>query len=485
MPTPILDTAVAWWHADRYDPDVDTQWLDQSGNGHHAQLGSTSGADTNDPTFLPYDGTQYYYFDSYLGTGYGTATSTNASANGVIGHVDVRAKIWMEDWTPSNVGVICNKSGDGTGQIYWRINTDGKLYYSTIISATGRNATSTAAVTPPANRTDPIWLRVTTDGTHIKFWQSDDGAEWTQIGASVAFTYQSNTGSNALNLGNLTSGSTQVLQGAMHKFYLDVGGTVYWDIDFENETKVLPSLANFTDDSAYGNTVSFTKSGWGEGVVVNRDLWKLQGDDFFEVADHDDLDSNDVDISVYLIFRKLTNQLTGMLPLSKGAAADNQPGYYVWISNSETPEVGAATAAGRDTDTTSNILDSAEHGIGFVFDAAVGNTLEAFKDGVGSGSPATSVSRDMRNAEPLRLGVSSHASPAFYFTGIFVGAAIFRSALSDADMLALDAELKSDLTPVTAGGNVDLVHALEQGVLSVGALGQDAMLAGSQVRRWR
>lgn len=29
-----------------------------SGNGHDAQLGSLGGADTNDPVFLDYDGTQ-------------------------------------------------------------------------------------------------------------------------------------------------------------------------------------------------------------------------------------------------------------------------------------------------------------------------------------------------------------------------------------------------------------------------------------------
>lgn len=37
-------------------------WLDESGNGHDAQFGSTSGADANDPLFKDFTGTQYIWF---------------------------------------------------------------------------------------------------------------------------------------------------------------------------------------------------------------------------------------------------------------------------------------------------------------------------------------------------------------------------------------------------------------------------------------
>ena len=45
----VIDSAELLLQAKNYSGSG--AWQDESGNGHHAQLGSTSGADTNDPQF--------------------------------------------------------------------------------------------------------------------------------------------------------------------------------------------------------------------------------------------------------------------------------------------------------------------------------------------------------------------------------------------------------------------------------------------------
>ena len=42
-------------------------WADRSGNGHHAQLGSAAGADTNDPVPLRYEGSKYLWLPGSAG----------------------------------------------------------------------------------------------------------------------------------------------------------------------------------------------------------------------------------------------------------------------------------------------------------------------------------------------------------------------------------------------------------------------------------
>lgn len=61
----ILDRAELLLRAENYSGSGD--WLDESGNGHDAQFGSTSGADTNDPLYKAHAGTDYAYLPGTSG----------------------------------------------------------------------------------------------------------------------------------------------------------------------------------------------------------------------------------------------------------------------------------------------------------------------------------------------------------------------------------------------------------------------------------
>jgi hypothetical protein len=49
-PAIVSDGLIAEW---RFDQGAGQTLVDASGNGHHGQLGSTAGADVNDPTWGP------------------------------------------------------------------------------------------------------------------------------------------------------------------------------------------------------------------------------------------------------------------------------------------------------------------------------------------------------------------------------------------------------------------------------------------------
>jgi len=71
-----------------------------------------------------------------------------------------------------------------------------------------------------------------------------------------------------------------------------------------------------------------------------------------------------------------------------------------------------------------------------------GDTLEAFSDGVGTGSPvADTTTVDPSNASALWIGRSDYSGT--YLAGDLYAVAIWRSALSDADIVTAGAELQS------------------------------------------
>ena len=75
-PPSILDRAVMHFHAHKYSGSG--SWRDLSGGGHHAQFGSTAGADTNDPLYLRHEGAVNYLYVPAVDANYGTVPDSAA-----------------------------------------------------------------------------------------------------------------------------------------------------------------------------------------------------------------------------------------------------------------------------------------------------------------------------------------------------------------------------------------------------------------------
>jgi len=200
----------------------------------------------------------------------------------VTGDLDLRARISLDNWSSGGSQTIVSKRTSignqrsyrmvvsGTGGIFLEVSADGTA--TTVISST--TITSFAAGTTK-------WIRATFDsdngagGNTTKFFTSDDGVTWTQLGADVVnsgvFTIYSGTA--AVELGSCNGGLTDRATGKIFRGQIRNGidGTIVLDADASVIT--LPSQTTFVDRSSNAYTVTINKSGVGTFVSTGNYLY--------------------------------------------------------------------------------------------------------------------------------------------------------------------------------------------------------------------
>lgn len=333
----ILDRAIAYWRASEYSGAG--AWLDESGNGHDAQFGSTAGADSNDPLFLPYASVQYAYFPGSSGNHVSVAGLANTT-------VYDYTVTYLDDTT--DVG---SESSDGSGNLVL------------------------------------------------------GGAQANFVGKSVK--------------------DVSVVP--------DGGGAEVAGADFTSQP--VEPFATFVGREGLTWTCARTAAGK-KLAIVDRAMFLLGTDDYFEIADHADLDfAAGEDFTIMLVFRTYAPTETSLILSKRSLSAP--PGYDLQLfggnvfltvrdaANAQ-PSVGApaagelARAAGR-RDTTAGEVD-------------------ALLDGV-AGASIADPTTDLTNAVPLRIGRSAGAGSPSYANMEVVAAAIVREALTDAEIVELGTAL--------------------------------------------
>ena len=95
----LLKQAV-WWidsaHSSADQQEVEN--LGWGGSALNAQLGSSSGADSNDPKYLDWDGENYVYLPGVSGN---YLSVPDEAALDITGDIDIRVQVAMDDWTPA------------------------------------------------------------------------------------------------------------------------------------------------------------------------------------------------------------------------------------------------------------------------------------------------------------------------------------------------------------------------------------------------
>jgi lysophospholipase L1-like esterase len=157
------------------------------------------------------------------------ATPHNASF-AITGDIDLRAKVALDDWTPSTAAYLINRLGSAGSRGYvLYIDSAGKI--ALYFSPNGTDLVlkvSTVAV--PANDGEAIWVRATLDvdngagGYDIKFYTSTNypngaGGTWTQLGTTVttAGTTSINANNVILELGGRSSGTSNFWGGKLYE----------------------------------------------------------------------------------------------------------------------------------------------------------------------------------------------------------------------------------------------------------------------------
>jgi hypothetical protein len=205
------------------------------------------------------------YLDGSTGMVSGTvnefATTPDSAALSITGDIDIR---WFGAWTNwSAPGQMVSKWGVNTQHSFLLIGDGQRLrFYWSTNGTTDNNFRETTTDHNIPNGTAK-WVRVTLDVDNgstqheVKFFLSDDGTNWTQLGSTVttAGTTSIWDGNRPLELkGNLVK-RAQVLNG--------IDGTVQFDANFATQTA---NLLAFTESSTNAATVTITTTRYTYGL---------------------------------------------------------------------------------------------------------------------------------------------------------------------------------------------------------------------------
>lgn len=196
------------------------------------------------------------------------ASAPDSAALSITGDIDIKVKVTMADWTPSNFPCLVGKWATASGKSYRLIIlTGGDLRLTTSTNGTDEVSGDSSVTTGFADGSTK-WIRATLDVNNgssqrvYKFYTSDNGTTWTQLGTTVtsAGTTSIFDSTSILEIGSQLTGSQALVNGTIHRTIIqsafdtaDNTTSVVFDANFETQTA--DALA-FTESSTNAATVT-------------------------------------------------------------------------------------------------------------------------------------------------------------------------------------------------------------------------------------
>lgn len=181
----------------------------------------------NQPLYLPFSGRRYAYLPGVTGNYFSTPDSAAVS---ITGDIEIHAYVALNDWTvTSGIFVSHDDTAGGNRGFSFNMGAGGCLrflYWPD--GTTTRSFLSTVA--PGFSAGYWVWLRVTRSASTggIKFYTSDDGVSWVQLGSTVASTVEGMFDSTAaLAIGASGNGAvgSAISKIQRLRIYSTIGGT--------------------------------------------------------------------------------------------------------------------------------------------------------------------------------------------------------------------------------------------------------------------
>ena len=183
------------------------------------------------------------------------------------GDMELIVKASATDWTPSGGKVLVLSGNNGayaTMNWYLYYNATGTITFARPPGGTARLFTSSVATGIADGATK--WIKVTYDqdngagNAECKFYLSDDGSSWTQLGTTQTYasTLAGNSNTQGVTIGQSYSGAFGHA-GTIHRVIAKDGidGTTFLDADFESAN---PNVSQFTESSSNALTVKVISS---------------------------------------------------------------------------------------------------------------------------------------------------------------------------------------------------------------------------------
>ncbi len=430
---PVLRRAVAAWLDRVYDAGLDAL-VDLSGHGLNAQLGSSVGADTNDPLRLVWSGENYAYFPGTTGNHMSMAS---AAAIKIIDDIDIKTCWTLDNWNTGSRQTFGSKwdASLNKREYQMRIETDGKLVFQS--TTDGTNATFitwTSSVVTGIAAGARRHIRFTrTKSTGVgRFYLSDDGVTWTQLGADVAgSTAAFFTSDRNLTVGVLTTSDPAI--GRLHYF------TISGSIDGAAAASVVATglaepYASYTDPQ--GNVWTLNRSTSGKKLdVCDAPLLQAATDDFCETQDSGLLNAAS-GFTVAGLIRRYGTPGSSQTLIAKKTNLTTTAGWSLHVDTSKQLVARLGDGSANVSANTGAISDGV---LSFVALVIRNGMLYAHLNGVTSDGTAITIGSSA-NTEVLRMFRLSGAGTNYADADAF-GWAVFRAALDDAALARLRVEM--------------------------------------------
>ncbi len=432
----ILDSAQVLLQAKNYSGSGD--WLDEN-NSHDAQFG-TGTPGTNDPLFISRGAFDHCFFPGATTNYTSVPDISNLDGTGTLEYI---AKIKLDDWTPSSDQIIISKWSGSDGWLFYLKAASNDL---NLIWNEGSTRIAEATSLPTVSDGDWLWVRAvaTEDGADrdVFFYTSTDtttdpdAVTWTQLGNEAVITSGAGnlTANTVAVFVGAESASAKTMAGSVAVARVNFNGTTQLDINYADATE---PFATFTERSGNAATVTITRGSSGRvTTIVDQDMFLLTTDDYFEIADNANLDiAANEDLVTMVVFRTNTVAAGSDILLAKKDSGVNDAGYTV-VRAAATSKGIIADGTNEDDDTKGTIAIHTLHTAAVVRNTTNDN-IEAFLDGIGSGSATTdSTTSTLANALPLRIGATS-GTAGLFFEGQIIAVAQWPpdTVLTDAEVL--------------------------------------------------
>jgi len=236
--------------------------------------------------------------------------------------------------------------------------------------------------------------------------------------------------------GNLVLGNTQSNFDAKSVKFIDVvpdgGGATVAYLDLTGLTEAEVVAGEFVEDE--GATVTLNGDGW---AYVDRPMFHLTTDDYFEVPDHADLDIDiNGDYTLIVVARAVSPPASDQILASKVSNFPTGYGYSLYIDNPSS-RVRASLATAADGFGVDSTVATYANRTTFVASATYDGSeddLLALIDGDDAGESPTSnaLTESPANAGKFVIGATNIGGGSLYaFDGQIAAVALWREALTD------------------------------------------------------
>ena len=409
-PSSVSDMALSW----------------TSSTGEVWTVNKTTTSDTNDPKLLQYGNVPYIS----LNGGSGNYVSTPDSAvTSITGDIEIIFKAAFPSWTvPSRMTVLAKNNTGGNQrsyQVYMESSTNTPVLQWSVDGAATAIATATSGVPFADNAIG--WVKVTRNATtgDVNFYTSTDGTSYSALGSMVATAPATMFDSTAaLEIGSFNSGNSNPTTGLI--YYASVSNTI-------GGTPVAKFDASLSGQTGYTDTINSTvwtinrATSGKKAALVDRAFLLCGTDDYAQIAHHPLANFGSNDFTVSAAFRQWNTPVTNGRYLSKQTAGQ---GYSLNYSS------GFRTTTTDAVPTVINSTVPETIGSSVLFSGIMGGGNLTSYNNTTAGTTVADTVASLDTTLNIRIGSQSGA-----VSGVqdfeFIGAALFRSALSTTNLTTL------------------------------------------------